>query len=423
MSGVVSEKINEGMSDRTGQNEIAPYLGVYRPRGFWWAAFLVIGIAFFCGGIAGTWFSLAVHDERLSLHLLQIGLCACVLFMGAYCLLYALKWRMVLFPDRLSIEDVVRTKEIFHHQIRGWRIQPTNPTCLVLQPSGERARKVKIALTFPIDDQLEQWLETLPCLDVEERAASLDEITGDEGLGQTLEDRSAAWVHGMGLSKKWNIASIAICCWGLFYPKPYILAMVALIALPWAGVEIVRRSKGLFRIDQRPNDAHPNVAYLIILPALVLMLRSLLDFNTFQSARSFLFYVAVGGGLAFFAAVFDKTLWARKLVFVMFCLFTFVYGFGAVIEANALLDHSAGSSFSAIVRGKHIVEGKHTSYNLALSPWGPKTKPGDLEVSRATYDSIRCGDIAYITLRRGALGIPWHYLQTWQRTESSIPCK
>ena len=131
---------------------------------------------------------------------------------------------------------------------------------------------------------------------------------------------------------------------------------------------------------------------------------------------------SVGGILAFLAAKFDPTLWARKPIFAIFCAIGLTYGFGAVTQANALLDRSPGISYSVIVQGKHINHGKHTSYYLKLSPWGPQTRTSELRVSRDIYDPIQCGDVALLVLQKGAFGLNWYYLRAWQRGENPYPC-
>lgn len=410
------------MPDRISQIETETYAKVYRPSGFWRVAFFIFGIVFTVGAV-GAWFTLIGHTATPSSRLLQMSFCVLFALSGAFCFLYTIKSKVVLFPDRISIEHFTGTRVMSRRQIRDWRILPTNPTCLLLQPSEDGVKKAKVALTFPLDDQFEQWLEPLPCLDTEEESASEEEIANDGRLGDNPADRKAALVRGKSLAKKLTIASTVVCGWAWFYPTPYMPVIVSLIALPWVGIEILRRSNGLFRVDERRNDAHPTVALALMFPPLILALRSLLDYNVLQSASAFLLYASIGGLLVFFAAKFDPTLWARKPIFGTFCAIGFAYGFGVVTEANALLDRSIGTSYSAIVQGKHITNSKRVSYHLELSPWGPTTKPDDLEVSRATYDPIECGDSAVITLRRGALGLNWYYLNSSRHGEDSKPCK
>jgi hypothetical protein len=329
----------------------------------------------------------------------------------------------VLFPERISIEELTSTKELFRQELRGWRIRPTSPPSLILQPKDDSARKTKIALTFPIDDQFERWLESLPCLDDEEKADSEAEISQDSRLGEYAAERTAALARGRTLAKRLSNVSLVVCLWAIFYPTPYKLLIGALVVLPWVGIEVLRRSNGLFRVDEVKNDVHPSVASALLFPTGALALRAVLDYNVRQSAMAFVLYAGVGGVLILLAARFDPSLWTKRFSFAVFCALGFAYGFGVVTEINAQFDRSVGTSYSTIVHDKHIVSGKHTSYVLKLDPWGPETKPNNLDVGRATYNSIQCGDVAQITLRKGALGLNWYYLQSWRQGETLGPCK
>ncbi len=377
---------------------------------------------FVAAGLAGASFSVIEHFDSWGARALTLSLSFLSLLGGAYCFFYVSKSVVLLFADRISIEDVTGTKEFYRRELRGWRLLRTSPVCLLLQPSDKGIRSVKIGLTFPIDEQFEEWLEPLPCLDAEETAASEKEIADDQRLSESPSDRALALARGKRRGRYLTGISIVICIWAILYPAPYLPLMVALLFLPWIGLEIVRRSGGLFRIDERLNDAHPSVATAVIFPPMALLLRSVLDYNVLQSTRAVVLYAAVGGALVLIAMRFDPTLRLKKFSVVAFCLIGLAYGFGAVIEINILLDRSAGTRYSAIVQGKHVSHGKRTTYHLKLEPWGPETKPNDLEVHRATYDPIACGDVAVLTVRKGALGVNWYYLSAWQRGEETRPC-
>jgi hypothetical protein len=96
-----------------------------------------------------------------------------------------------------------------------------------------------------------------------------------------------------------------------------------------------------------------------------------------------------------------------------FCL---VYGYGATVEINCLLDHSPAESHTATVDSKRMIRGKTTTYEVSLGPWGPRATPNRLRVNRAEFNAIQPGDEAHISLKRGALGINWYYVLAWQRS-------
>src|SRR6185437_4700146 len=76
-----------------------------------------------------------------------------------------------------------------------------------------------------------------------------------------------------------NGVGCVVGLWGFVYPRPYGLAIGALFVLPWVALEIVHRSRGLFRLDAPKKDVHPNVAFAFFVPTMILMLRGVLDFN------------------------------------------------------------------------------------------------------------------------------------------------
>jgi len=115
------------------------------------------------------------------------------------------------------------------------------------------------------------------------------------------------------------------------------------------------------------------------------------------------------------AFVVDRSLRGKIGTLIGLLVFSSAYGYGTAIEANALLDHSTGDTYLAHVEGKHIVSGRTTTYNLDLGPWGPKTKSSKLDVTRAMYNTIERGDLVYLTLKRGALGVNWYFMRQWQR--------
>ena len=199
----------------------------------------------------------------------------------------------------------------------------------------------------------------------------------------------------------------------MFYPQPYDPLVLALILLPWIGVVMMRRSHGMFRADELRNDAHPNVAFALIFPPVMLSLRAILDYDVFQSALAVTLYVAVGGLLAAAILIVDPTQRRNKGTAALFCLLGLAYGYGTITQVNALLDWSPGTSYSATVQDKQIISGRSTTYELDLSAWGPETKINQLDVSRATYTQIEKGDVVELAVKKGAVGITWYYLRSW----------
>ncbi len=384
----------------------------YQATGFWRYFLFLCGVLLAAGGVAGVWFSATVKSP---LRVWLAGLCFGLLLLGVYTLLSLFRSKVILFADHICVQELTRRKVLYCNEIRGWRIGRTSPACLVLEPRNKPHHAVKIALIFPLDERFLKWLEPLTSLDDEDAEASESEILNDRAFGENDEQRLELLLAGRRFAKGLSIVSAIIALWGMFYPYPYELAILALVALPVVAVEKARRSRGLFRIDEEPNDVHPSVALAFFLPGSVLALRALLDYEVLGSFLTAVFCVAVSLILILIAYNADPAVRARKFKPILLFALGLMYGYGVTIEANCLLDHSPGIPFEVTVEGKHISSGKHTTYRLELPPWGPKSEPNTIAVGQATYKWIEKGDVVILTLRKGALGIRWFYMRSWQR--------
>jgi hypothetical protein len=67
------------------------------------------------------------------------------------------------------------------------------------------------------------------------------------------------------------------------------------------------------------------------------------------------------------------------------------------------------------VEGKRVIRGKTTTWELELGSWGQRTKVNKLTVAPATYNAIQQGDVVYLSLKQGALGVNWYFMRQWQR--------
>lgn len=371
------------------------YPRVYRASGGWLIALILCGIVLAIGGAIGAWFSATAAVSSTSSRLWIVALCLVFVVFGIYCVLSTLRSRVVLFADRIEVEELTRTSVLKRDEVLGWRSLPTSPPDYIFVPKDASRRSVKIAQVFPLDSEFAQWLYTLPSLDGEEARESKAEIRNNVRLGATPGERMKKLARGKRLARLFSGIGMFAVFWGFIYPRPYELVVVILAALPWIAIEIVRRSGGLFRIDTTRNDPHPNVAVPFIFPGMVLALRSTVDYNVLQSLSVAWLFVGLGGFLCFAAYKVDPTRGRNIGTLIIMFAFSVAYGYGLVIETNVLLDHSHETRYTANVQGKHIVSGKTTSYELDLGPWGPETKPNGLRVRRETFNAVQSGDIVF----------------------------
>jgi MFS family permease len=218
--------------------------------------------------------------------------------------------------------------------------------------------------------------------------------------------------HTRIVSNCLNPMATVMSLWGLMYPCPYGVILSALIALPVLAIMLMALSDGAYAFDNERHDKRPHLAGLIIMPSIVLALRSMSDVRL----ENWHYGLLLGGigGLAFAVAafMFDRT-GARRLnkLLMIFALMT-SYGYGAGAAIDALLDHSETHVFRVGVVGGRISHGKYSTPYLTLGPWGGKTESEEVAVSRDFYDRTRLGQTVCVSLHAGALKIAWYEIDS-----------
>jgi hypothetical protein len=370
---------------------------------------------------------LANHGHCLALGSLWLGFTeprgaavaratALVLFLGfgclgGYCLLWAGKGSVVLTADQMEIRGPFRRRIVKMEEVRGWRILSTSPPTLLLSLMGQRSRTVKVSLLFPLDEAFAAWLTKVPDLDDHEAAKSASELAEDPSLGATKVARAATLGKARRQCKLLNGVAMVVSVWAWFYPHPYVPLMVVLVALPWVALVIAGLSNGLVRCDELKNDAHPNVAVSIIFPALILMVRAVLDYDVLESASVVALCVGAFVVLILGVVFADPTILKRKSSAIGFAVLALSYGYGSIMELNGLKDRGVPITYSAHVESKHISSGKTTNYEVRVGPWGTQTKGGEIDVGRDAYGLVEVGSNVPVTVRHGWLGVDWYYVE------------
>jgi hypothetical protein len=387
---------------------VSDYPRTYRPSGDWTVFLFVVSAIVAIGGALLVWYFGTGHEVRgRNDATMLICVASAFIVLGISLILYLLRFRIVLLADRIEVRGLISTRMLRRDEILGWKFLSANPPVVVLVPRSER-RPLKVTSIIQPDEAFGTWVKTLTDLDAEEARQSAEEIANDPEVGGTPEERLAGLERAKRIAGALQIAAFGATAWGAFYPRPYRAAILTLVVLPWLAVSLVWRWPGLYRIDERRNDVHPNVAVPFMIPGFILGLRVLFDLHVLEWQRAISLSIGVGVVLWFAALMADPILRARKGVAVIFLLLTSAYGAGAGLEANALLDKTPETIYPAKVLAKHIDSGRHTEYNLHLSPWGPKKETNMVSVPRKFYESLQPGESVCIALRPGALHVAWY---------------
>ncbi len=213
--------------------------------------------------------------------------------------------------------------------------------------------------------------------------------------------------------------SMGLCLWFLFYPRPYDYLLVALLLLPFVGMFLNGLNKpsiaSLVEIDHSSKDEY-DVADFIDLPAWVIVVRTLIDYETDS-------YVAVltAGTIAFVGICAFLLLTHRQIsdsnkdkwwIYGSIVFSFFIYSYSAVIAVNCSFDYSEPKVYKTEVIDKHITtrrKGGRTFY-VKVKPWGHHYDAEDITVSSEEYEQYQINDKVEVEYKEGLLGIPWYYL-------------
>ncbi len=237
------------------------------------------------------------------------------------------------------------------------------------------------------------------------------------GFGETEQQREANLKQASRIATGVNILGGLVGAWTLLFPRPYAYAVMASIIMPIIGLVVIANFSGLIRIGHKKGSAFPSVIYAVLVPGLALLLRALQDFSIFSYSKIWIPMVVIAVGCMIIANWNSKEYSYRSRADLMdmlgSMLFTFAYGYGALVTANCLFDQSEPQVFQARVLDKRTTSGRHsTSYHLDLSPWGQREEADDVTVSKQVFDRAYVGGDVNVYLMEGRFGIPWFEVNT-----------
>jgi hypothetical protein len=364
-----------------------------------------LGLATVVGGLAAAG-AILLRASKADAALALIP----IVFVGiGACLLVAIKaGRIALYEDAIELVELGRGKRRARRdEIAGMRIVPLQYGYqqYVFELRGGK-KPLKLTWVHEIDPVLQSWLDAIPNLDAEDRAGAEAELLRSEALGADEDERVRTLNRARRVAYVLNGISVATCVWGWLYPRPYLVAIVALGVIPLVGIATFLGGRGRYSFDGNRNDPRPSLGVTVMCPGLVLALRAILDVQVLDWTR--LLVGAAVGGLTLVVAIAVGERTRKFWVLALIAPIISGYPWGALCLANALLDRGLPEVFEVAVRGKHVSGGKQTSWELELDPWGPVLEPKDASVSEPLYDAVSVGDRVCVALYPGALGARWY---------------
>ena len=327
---------------------------------------------------------------------------------GVYLLAWAFRSRLIIDGTRIEVRRAFSERSADLHEIEGYRtIYSRNGSYKQLRLRNG-AGTISVSNDFETDGEFDAWLRKLPDLDNIDREAMLDEIKHQEGLGATPEDRMGALATAKTLAIFALVVVVALAL-VLNFADPILRLPAGLILAigPMAVLMMVWRSPLLYAIFKRKADPRADLSFVLMVTSFAFLMRirgvhmvSIVPMLPIIVVLAVFFLLPVflskGDGVNVFGRVFGLLFFAG------------LYGYGAAVAADGLLDSSAPAPYRATVMDKHETHGRSNSYTLYLAPWGPFESTNRLGVSSNAYRRTAIGDQVCLDLYPGTLHAPWY---------------
>lgn len=200
---------------------------------------------------------------------------------------------------------------------------------------------------------------------------------------------------------------MALAVWGFYWPAPYTLCVAFLALAPIVALGVVRLSDGEVLLGNEGGLERETLGFLFYGPAGVLGYRAFIDGAFLDWMPALWAAAALGSLVCLLALRWGFGSWTAPVMTGTVAI-SLIYGWGVVVEANALIGRPTVQHLSADVAKRRDTGGSDASYYLTLaSPRYPGV-PAEVEVPRSLHDRHQVGDKVCTYIYRGALSWRWY---------------
>jgi hypothetical protein len=320
---------------------------------------------------------------------------------------YALKFRIVLWPDRIEVRNARRTIEIRRRDILGYR----QVKSLRLLFWGRVPHHLTyISRYLRSDVELDRWIDSLPRYDAMLKLGETHDASSDPSLGPTRAERLARLRRATIIENALVVAGLGVVLWALLYPVPYTWALLAAAAFPWAHLAIERISGTHRFFGPRRWRMSGAVLFFWLAGIFIVCPSPFIIWNIYQMEPTTTLALGITGGIVLTAFLmwWDVRLRRTPLFFVMTLVGACLYSGGSLYAANVAFDSSEPDIVKVAVTAKSVRHGSRGNHwDLRLNLPRGKRPYRWISVSKAFYDATSRGQFVCLNRQPGALGVPW----------------
>lgn len=332
-----------------------------------------------------------------------------IMLSGILIFISAFKRKVILFDDRIVNVRLFPTKEIFIQSIKGVRIESG---LIYIEPLNTADPTLTINSYFELKNsgELTAWLtDNFKNLDAIQLITEHTKLLQDVKLGADESKREASLKKSKRIALVYNVMGVALGIGGMILNNKTFTA-ASLIWYPLMGLLIILLSNGLIKLASTSlRSICPNILMGFFFPTFAMLIISLNSYTLYSSQTLWLpaLSITIFMLILLYKIGINRSEPQIKIQIIIMGFIATIYGFATTLQLNCAFDNEHGVIYKAVVLDHRISTGRHASYYLKLSAWGPENTEKEVDVHGRVYRSVNIGDIVEVTLKKGLLRIPW----------------
>jgi len=332
-----------------------------------------------------------------------------IMSFGILIIVNIVRRKIAVTGDRLLCVNLFTRKELAIAAIKGYRIGQKN---IIIEPLSSNDSKIIINnySDFGDSDELAKWVkDTFKDLDAIDLENEHNKLLQDTSLGITERDREENLKKAKQVAPAYNLIGMVLGFGLIFFESK--LGTVLLIFYPLAGIVVMIFSKGLVKfLSNKKRSVYGFVIPGFVMPAFVMFFKSLSNYSVYQYDHIWLPFMLIAFAVfgLLYATGINRSVESVTGQAAVMLVVALIYSFGSILQVNFVFDQSQLKIYHATVLDHHVTHGKHNSYYLKLSKWGPMEVEKNEDVGQHTYYNTQIGDTVEIDFKDGLLNIPWY---------------
>ncbi len=312
--------------------------------------------------------------------------------------------RATFYADRIVTRRWFKEREIRRDQIIGLRSDYKGADVALLTREDEDD-PFELS-TFEVQDEdVWAWLEDIPNFDMRDAEAREDQFLSDARFGDTPRQRRATRKRLERISQWLFFASMTGAAWTVFFPAPYLWAIAASAAWPFAIVLLYLLNPERFSLsfsDDQP-DFRQSIGACIGFAAAGLAIRAVTDFHFPEWPLLLAGCVPVAAAVTLLLRRLDGVL--RTTPVVLALVFPLAYVYGLAAQADVLFVPPTNVQVFTIVS----TGDKNTIFTLYATPDGGNGQVQAILVDPITQVSAHAKGKLCVCSGTGRLGLRFSF--------------